>query len=491
MDNMHHLDNLDIGSNLDNTPEGRLSLNMFYSLNETSNSGDNPDLQLPDSVRYVSKEGIPDFFVRRDSLFIIGDKRTLNRNLDLMKESGKASWLNCDIKIITEDSSKKLSNYIGGDIVIPLYGNDNRIRGYVVGYIRPEFFEESLYNVAIAAYKNQRQYLEDTLIAAAFNNPIEFNNAVSSIFGENLGNDWQNDNSPFSSALSFLHLPILPIGIAALGLDSLIDFDGDFDVSQGLDDISLDGESTLDSASVSPDINSFTGMSSKKKKLLLSTIPEKVSERYIKKHPEKIKEIEAIIGSVSHQDLQRLTMELIIGQKGAMQIFDFTNLSAASDYEIHIKKWDETIKCFDRKFHFCMFLKGRDGKELPIKFQHHPAYSLYMMYVIDRALRGDNAAYLSIRNNREEFIRLEQFIFGEPYEEAEKKYKTFAYRLNKEGHPTRKGRYDDYLRDIDETFVSLVGKIDSIPLKLRDGGHIELLPSRIILAEELRNFKFR
>lgn len=232
-------------------------------------------------------------------------------------------------------------------------------------------------------------------------------------------------------------------------------------------------------------------MSSKRKRLLLSKLPEKVSERFIKKNPDCRKEIQALVASVSHQDLQEIVMELITKQKGALEIFDFEKLSAASEYELCVKQWNKGIKDFDHKFKYCLYLKDHTGKETPVKFQNHPAYCLYIMYVIDRAIRGENASYLSIRENKDEFIRLYQVIFGFPKEDAENKYKTFAYRLNKEGTPTRKGRYDDYLKDIDETIVSLVGRADSIPLKLRDGGHLEIRPDRIRIDENLRSFKFK
>ena len=84
-----------------------------------------------------------------------------------------------------------------------------------------------------------------------------------------------------------------------------------------------------------------------------------------------------------------------------------------------------------------------------------------------------------------------QAVFGEPYDKAEKKYLTFAYRLTKEGEPTRKGRYDDYLKDIDDTITSIVGRADSIPLKIRDGGHLEILPDKIKVDERLLSFKFQ
>lgn len=327
-------------------------------------------------------------------------------------------------------------------------------------------------------------------MAASFNSPVEFNNSVDAIFGENKNQGTDSDGNSRILPFDISGFPLLPLGAAAFGLDG--DLDLDFDVADGIDDISIDGSIDLSDAAASPKryLNT-SNMSSKNKREFLKHIPDKVSERYIRKNPNCKQDLEALIASVSHEDLQQLVLELITRQKGATQIFDFSNLSAASEYELYVKKWDETIKEFDRKFHYCIYLKDAKGKEYPIKFQHHPAYCLYMMYIIDRAIRGNDASYLSIRENKEQYIRLYQAVFGDPYDEAEKKYLTFAYRLTKEGAISRKGRYDDYLRDIDNTITAIVGRADSIPLKLRDGGHLELLPERIKIDENLRVFNFK
>lgn len=439
---------------------------------------------------HIAVEGIPDFFKRKDCVYVIGNKIQLQNAVTETKELLYEKGFDYEISIYNSVGEISFADYIGGDVVCPLFDVNGDVRGYIVADSQESKLSTIVENVVRVASQNIREYLEDILIAATFNNPAEYIKAIDAVFGERQNQDGQTNRSSRILPFDISGFPLLPIGAAALGIDG--DFDFDFDAVDGIDDISVDGSIDLTGTSVgSVRYLSTSNMSSKNKKEFLKHIPEKVSERYIKKNPNCKEDLEALIASVSHEDLQQLMLELITRQKGATQIFDFSTLGAASEYELSVKKWDETITDFDRKFHYCIFLKDGRGKEYPIKFQHHPAYCLYMMYIIDRAVRGNDASYLSIRENKEQYIHLYQTVFGDPYDEAEKKYLTFAYRLTKEGAITRKGRYDDYLRDIDNTITSIVGRADSIPLKLRDGGHLELLPERIKIDENLRAFNFK
>lgn len=439
---------------------------------------------------YITAEGIPDLFNKKNCLFVIGNKDQLQSAVYEAKNLLTEKEFEYEIYIHNSIGKTSFADYIGGDVICPLFD----IKGYIRGYIVADSSEVGLPNVALEVIQtvcqNQREYLEDIILAASFNSPVEFNNSVDAIFGENKNQGTDSNGNSRILPFDISRFPLLPLGAAAFSLDG--DLDLDFDVADGIDDISIDGSIDLSDTAASPIRYLYTSnMSSKNKREFLKHIPDKVSERYIRKNPNCKQDLEALIASVSHEDLQQLVLELITRQKGATQIFDFSNLSAASEYELYVKKWDETIKEFDRKFHYCIYLKDAKDKEYPIKFQHHPAYCLYMMYIIDRAIRGNDASYLSIRENKEQYIRLYQAVFGAPYDEAEKKYLTFAYRLTKEGVISRKGRYDDYLKDIDNTITSIVGRADSIPLKLRDGGHIELLPERIKIDENLRVFHFK
>lgn len=440
-------------------------------------------------IRIIS-EGIPPFFNMKDSVFVIGDKFQLRDIVLETEERLKENGLEYKVSIYTSIGRTSLVDYIGGDVICPLFDINGHIRGYIVTDSSVAGLPVAVEEVIRAVSENQREYLEDLLLVASFNSPVVFNNSIDAIFGEHPNQDNELEKTSRIFPFDLSGVPFVPLGVAAFGIDA--DFDLDVDAADGIDDIATGGSVDLSDVSVGRTryLNT-SNMSSKNKREFLKHIPEKVSERYIRKNPNCKKDLEALIASVSHEDLQQLVLELITRQKGATQIFDFSNLSAASEYELYVRKWDKSTQGFDQKFHYCIFLKDGRGKEYPIKFQHHPAYCLYMMYIIDRAIRGNDASYLSIRENKEQYIQLYQTVFGDPYDEAEKKYLTFAYRLTKEGAITRKGRYEDYLRDIDNTITSIVGRADSIPLKLRDGGHLELLPDRIKIDENLRVFNFK
>lgn len=445
------------------------------------------------NIKYINHDGIPNFFDRENYVFLIGNKAQLLNTIPEVADWLKGKGWKYEVTVHQSTGKTSLADYIGGDVICPLFDINGDVRGFIVANSSEADLKNIVEETIRVASQNHREYLEDIVLAASFNSPAEFNHSVDAIFGEESASEDEESNKlarllPFDIS----GFPLLPLGAAAVGLDGDLDIDLDINVEDGLDDISTGGSLDISDASVGPiRYLNTSNMSSKNKREFLKHIPEKVSERYIRKNPNCKQDLEALIASVSHEDLQQLVLELITRQKGATRIFDFSNLSAASEYELVVKKWDKTIKGFDKKFHYCIFLKDGKDNEYPIKFQHHPAYCLYMMYIIDRAIRGNDASYLSLRENKEQYIRLYQAVFGDPYDEAEKKYLTFAYRLTKEGEITRKGRYDDYLKDIDTTITSIVGRADSIPLKLRDGGHLELLPERIKIDETLSVFKFK
>lgn len=433
-------------------------------------------------IHIVPTEGIPSIFDRKTTVFLL-DSGIVNHSI-VDDINSRLLTENVSYRLIISNSIGQLTlaNYIGGNLLCPLYDIKNNVRSYLIADVENESIEAGVFSMLDAVARYSREYLEDILIAASFNKPTIFNDEI--VFKPS-----DRNGSPLSALMGCVFSSaITPLCSTALGLDLNVDLDSSSSLADGN---SSDGFEINSLSADYSDTSADKYMSSKRKKYLLSKLPEKVSERFIKKNPDCKKEIEAIIASVSHQDLQELVLELITRQKGAMEIFDFERLSAASEYKLCVKHWDKSIKDFDQKFYYCLYLKDNSGKEIPVHFQNHPAYCLYIMYVIDRSVRGENASYLSIRENKDEFIRLYQVLFGYPKAEAENKYRTFAYRINKEGVPTRKGRYDDYLKDIDETIVSLVGRADSIPLKLRDGGHLEIKPSRIELDQHLRSFKFK
>lgn len=450
--------------------------------------------------KYIPTEGIPDFFVRERCIYLIGNKSQLQNTRQDIEDRINVSGRKYDVVIHNSIGKSSLADYIGGNVLCPQFDVWGKTRGYLVADSGDWGIVDTAIGLIEESIQNQQHYLEDLLLAAAFNNPVEFDQVVESVFGNTkTDDDTDSDYDNHNDGALFRRCGLICSRLSALFSpqeedDDEIDGDTDSHSDSGRCFnyiFGLERTNDADITSGSERYFSNADISSKNKKEFLKHIPEKVSERYIKKNPNCRKDLEALTASVSYEDLQQLVLELITRHKGAIEIFDFSKLSAASEYELIVKKWGKTIKGYDSKFHYCIFLKDGDGAEHPLRFKHHPSYCLYLMYVIDRAVRGNEASYLSIRNNKDSYIRLYQAVFGDPYDEAEKKYLTFAYRLTKEGEISRKGRYDDYLRDIDSTITELVGRADSIPLKLRDGGHLELLPERITIDENLRIFNFK
>ena len=74
-------------------------------------------------------------------------------------------------------------------MVCPLFDVKGQIRGYIVADSSDNILVDVVEDVVKAAISNQREYLEEIVIAAAFNNPNEFIKSVDSLFGRSNGSD--------------------------------------------------------------------------------------------------------------------------------------------------------------------------------------------------------------------------------------------------------------------------------------------------------------
>lgn len=288
-------------------------------------------------TKYLSSEGIPDFFYRKDCVYVIGDKIQLQGHVNDVKVFLEDKGWKYEVFILNSIWKTSLSDYIGGDVICPLFDINGHIQGYIVADSSDDEFPIVVEEVIKAVSENQREYLEDLLLAATFNSPVEFNNSVDAIFEEQPKQDKESNITSRILPFDISGLPLFHLGASALGVDA--DFDLDFDVADGIDDVSSGGSLDFSDVSVGPvRYLNISNMSSKNKREFLKHILEKVSERYIRKNPNCKKDLEALIASVSHEDLQQLVLELITRQKGATQIFDFSNLSVASEYELYVRK---------------------------------------------------------------------------------------------------------------------------------------------------------
>ena len=118
-------------------------------------------------TKYLSSEGIPNLFGRKDCVFVIGDKSLLQdivlETLDKLK--GKGLWY--DLYIHNSIGKASLADYIGGDVICPLFDINGYIRGYIVADSSEAELPVVVEDTIKATYKNQREYLEDILLAAS------------------------------------------------------------------------------------------------------------------------------------------------------------------------------------------------------------------------------------------------------------------------------------------------------------------------------------
>lgn len=113
-----------------------------------------------------------------------------------------------------------------------------------------------------------------------------------------------------------------------------------------------------------------------------------------------------------------------------------------------------------------------------------------MMYVLDRFSRGMEATSLSFKENETEFKRLYSSIFNAEYEQIDNFCKEMIHRPTTVKGIVRKGRYDDYIKDINDTMDELVGCPNSISLKVGHGQFLEIPPDQIEIDQNLPFFNF-
>lgn len=163
----------------------------------------------------------------------------------------------------------------------------------------------------------------------------------------------------------------------------------------------------------------------------------------------------------------------------------------ATKYGLRVRQWSsDQKKDFKDQYRFCLYLTDDKGNEKPIKFKNNPSYCIFMMYVLDRFTRGLEATYLSFKENQDEFKRLYRSIFNEDYEQIDSFCEEMIHRPTNVKGIVRKGRFDDYIKDINDTMDELVGCPDSISLKVGHGQFLEIPQYKIEVDKNLPFFKF-
>ncbi len=355
-------------------------------------------------------------------------------------------------------------------------------------------------DLAVSAVINEsenqmRKFAEEALIVAAMEDPELFKSVVDKVIVEGHGDDNSKDGiSPFGM------LPMGAVAGATLGMALGID-DSDFDIDS-CKSVAIETNADMDSAEPnmyeaalgivkgSPNPK-FSTISAKQKKEAFNKLPGRLNKAFEQQNPLDCEIIRQTMGTYSATEVYAILMELARTKPHLLRDFHSTAINSASRYEIHVRPWKSTYRNdFKDRYLYCIYLKNAKGKESAVTFKNYPAYCIYMMYIIDRVQRGDEVTELAMKDLRQEFCQLYKTILSETDKNINNFYEGMDYRTIAESGKMRKGRYDDYIKDIHETLERLVGEIDSIPLKVGHGRYLGVMPERIYLDEKLAKFKF-
>lgn len=381
------------------------------------------------------------------------------------------------------------------NIVCPIQDPASHQVFHIVAQAESEELDLAVPAVINEAESQMRKFAEEALIVAAMEDPELFKSVVDKVIVEGHGDDNSKDGiSPFGM------LPMGAVAGAALGMALGID-DFDFDMDS-CESAAIETEADMDGAE--PNMNEaalgivkgskkprFSTISAKQKKEAFNKLPDRLNKAYEQQNPLELEIARQTLNTYSANEAMAILMEVQRRKPHILQEFYSTAINSASKYEIHVRPWKSTYRNdFKDRYLYCIYLKNAKGKECAVTFKNYPAYCIYMMYIIDRVQRGDEVTDLAMKDLRQEFCQLYKTILSETEKNINNFYEGMDYRTVAETGKMRKGRYDDYIKDIHETMERLVGEIDSIPLKVGHGRYLGVMPERIFIDEKLAKFKF-
>lgn len=220
-------------------------------------------------------------------------------------------------------------------------------------------------------------------------------------------------------------------------------------------------------------------------------LPARYSDLYEKRNQEAIEIVRYTLDTIDQKTLVELLFEVAKKDRNFFRKLDDARQSITAKYRISVRKWrSDQMKDFKDQYRYCIYVKDIKGNEIPVKFKNTPSYCIFMMHVLDRRRRGDQTTALSFIDNKEEFKRLYRFVMNETYEQIDSFCEEMVYRKMSNSNNLRKGRYDDYIKDINDTFDRMLGQPDSLALKIGHGQFLNIPPSNIKIDEDMPEFNF-
>lgn len=418
------------------------------------------------NIRIVSSDGIPDSLLKIGQVTILGNPEELGsyaqkvyddifRGIDI-----KSTLYRYDLRVV--DGFEELAGYLECNIIVPLPNLETGGTEVVIASAGPEYLGQAAVEIMKEVEDRTRKAIESTIALFALGARPEYHIAVDALF-ERLSRPRY-----YGSAISFK-------GRKKNGLDASVE---KFPAQVG--NSSYYGISHRE-----------TRPSDREIREVYDNLPDRYSDLYERRNPEAAQIVRRSLDVIDQQSLVALLFEAAKTDKGLLQRLHKAKLKIASRYGIKVRPWSKEQKGhFKDQYRFCIYLTDEDGNEVPIKFRNNPSYCIFMMYVLDRHTRGIEATSLEFQDNQEEFKRLYSTIFNEDNEKIEAFCKEMIHREAKEKGFIRKGRYDDYLKDINDTMDELVGCPDSISLKVGHGQFLEIPSNQIEIDKGLTKFNF-
>lgn len=411
------------------------------------------------NIRVISSDDIPSPLLKEGLVTILGSPDKLGNyaqkvyNDILHGIDIKATFYKYDLRL--NDTYDGLADYLDCNIIAPL---PNMISGeteLIIATAQPEDLGLAAVAIMNEIENRTRDVIESTIALFAIGAPDVYRFAVEVLFNKLR----RSDN--YSSRISF----------------------------RGRSSSKTTGK--LGYLPTQAEEDSFRKISDKDIREVYDNLPDRYSDLYEKRNPDAAQVVRYSLGVIDQQSLVALLVEAAKTDKRLLQKLQKAKRKMASKYGLRVKQWNsDQKKDFKDQYRFCLYLTDEKGNEKPIRFKNNPSYCIFMMYVLDRFTRGLEATSLSFKENENEFKRLYRSIFNEEYEKIDSFCREMIHRPTTVKGVVRKGRYDDYIKDINDTMDELVGCPDSVSLKVGHGQFLEIPQYQIEIDQNLPFFKF-
>ena len=411
------------------------------------------------NIRIISSEDIPSPLQKSGLVTILGSSEELKSyahkvyNDILQGIDIKSTFYQYDLRVNGDYDG--LDKYLDCNIIAPI---PNLISGeteMIIATAQPE--DIGLASVAIMneIENRTRNAMESTIALFALGAPDVYRFAVEALFQR------VRSSNNYSSKISFR-------GRSFSKADSMLGY-----------------------IPTQSDNNYFRKISDKDIREVYDNLPDRYSDLYEKRNPDAAQVVRYSLGIIDQHSLVALLVEAAKTDRRLLQKLQNAKRKMASKFGIRVKQWSSDQKeNFKDQYRFCLYLTDEKGNEKPIKFDNHPSYCIFMMYVLDRFYRGLEATSLSFKENKDEFKRLYRSIFNEENEQIDSFCEEMIHRPTKVEGVVRKGRLDEYIKDINDTMDKLVGCPDSISLKVGHGQFLEIPQQKIEIDKNLPFFNF-